>query len=65
MDMIVNSIKGNDKNHYHMVLKNEEDRRFVVVGDGVYRELANPKKKNSKHIEISDIIKDMLHNKLQ
>ncbi|MDD2371775.1 MAG: hypothetical protein PHQ32_07245 [Firmicutes bacterium] len=48
-----------------MVLKIEEDRRFVIVVDGVYRKLANPKKKNIKHIEMSGIIIDVLNIKLQ
>lgn len=63
--MIVNSIKGRDKDHYYMVLKIEEDQRFVLVVDGVYRKLANPKKKNIKHIEMSGIIIDVLNIKLQ
>jgi len=47
-----------------MILKSKEDQRFVLVVDGVYRKLANPKK-NIKHSKISGILIDMLYNKLQ
>ncbi|KAF0091057.1 MAG: hypothetical protein FD141_1615 [Fusobacteria bacterium] len=57
--MVINSIKGKK------VLKIEENQRFNHVVEGVYRFLANPIKKNIKHIEISVIIKDVLRDKLQ
>lgn len=62
--MIVYSVKGRDKDHYYMVLENVEDG-FILVVDGVYRKLANPKKKNVKHVEMSGIIIDVLKDKIQ
>lgn len=62
--MIVYSVKGRDKDHYYMVLENIGDG-FILVVDGVYRKLANPKKKNVKHVEMSGIIIDVLKDKIQ
>lgn len=57
--LFINSIKGRKKNQI------EENKRFNQVVEGVYRFLANPIKKNIKHIEISVIIIDVLHDKIQ
>ena len=62
--MIVYSVRGRDKDHYYVVLKNVDDK-FILVVDGVYRKLANPKKKNVKHVEMSGIIIDVLKEKIQ
>ena len=62
--MIVYSVRGRDKDHYYIVLENL-DGNFISVVDGVYRKLANPKKKNVKHVEMSGIIIDVLKDKIQ
>lgn len=62
--MIVYSVKGRDMDHYYVVVENVGEG-FVLVVDGVYRKLANPKKKNVKHIEMSGIIINVLKEKIQ
>lgn len=43
-------LAGHDKNHYYLILEeNEED---VLLVNGTTRPLAKPKKKNKKHIQI-------------
>lgn len=62
--MIVYSVRGRDKDRYYIVLENLDDN-FIFVVDGVYRKLANPKKKNVKHVEMSGIIINVLKDKIQ
>ena len=45
---VVSSIQGHDTGRVYIVTKVEND--FVLVVDGEYRLLANPKKKRIKHL---------------
>ena len=63
--MIVYSAQGRDKGHYYVVLKIEDNQQYIQLVDGVYRKLANPKKKNIKHIEMSGIMIRVLKDKIQ
>ena len=44
------SMAGHDRNHIYLVT--EKDERFVYLADGNVKLLAEPKKKNRKHIQI-------------
>lgn len=51
-------LAGHDKNHYYLILEeNEED---VLLVNGTTRPLAKPKKKNKKHIQIIKIIPEYI-----
>lgn len=41
---------GHDKNHYYLIVG--EDEEYVYVVNGTTRSLAKPKKKNKKHIQL-------------
>lgn len=49
---VVKSIAGHDKESLFVVVGN--DGEFVLVADGKHRKLLKPKKKNSKHLKITD-----------
>lgn len=63
--MNVNSTKGRYKDLFYKVLKINENQRFTIVVDGVYKELADPIKKIIKLIEMNDIIRDVWHDNIQ
>ena len=44
------SMAGHDRNHIYLVTG--KDERFVYLADGNVKLLAEPKKKNRKHIQI-------------
>ncbi|MCR4842622.1 MAG: KOW domain-containing RNA-binding protein [Eubacterium sp.] len=46
--MLVISHAGHDKNRMYFVIGN--DGEFVMLCDGKYRKLSNPKRKNIKHV---------------
>ena len=48
---VVKSLKGHDSGKLFVVMKSEKD--FVFLTDGKTRKKHNPKKKNLKHIEIT------------
>lgn len=62
---IVLSRQGRDEKHYNVVLKIDNNQQIVTLADGMYRKIANPKKKNVKHIENNAIIIDVLKSKIQ
>ena len=51
------SMAGHDKNHIYLVTG--KDERFVYLADGNVKLLAEPKKKNRKHIQIDSQITGM------
>ena len=48
---IVESVQGKDKGNYYVVC--EVCAHCVLVADGIKRKLANPKKKNVKHLRLT------------
>ncbi len=48
---IVESVQGKDKGNYYVVC--EVRFNCVLVADGIKRKLANPKKKNVKHLRLT------------
>ena len=58
----VKSVCGRDKGNIYLVINIENDRLLLVNGDE--RKLANPKIKNTKHIEIVDFDNTTLKNKI-
>lgn len=45
----VKSLAGHDKNQYFIILT--DDGEYVTIADGKTRTVANPKRKNKKHIQ--------------
>jgi len=48
---LVKSIAGHDKDSWYIAVKQESG--FVYIADGRRRKLAQPKKKNIRHVEIT------------
>lgn len=48
---IVKSLKGHDSERVYVVVSAIDDN-FVLVCDGKYRKLENPKQKRMKHLEV-------------
>ncbi len=48
---VVSSKAGRDRGQYYLVIRGIDDTT-VLVADGVRRTVANPKKKNIKHLRI-------------
>lgn len=51
---VVRSVKGHDKDRLFLTVKQEDG--FVWLTDGKNRKKHNPKKKNLKHIVITDYL---------
>lgn len=51
-EMIVKATAGRDSGRYFVILKNED--RFVFIADGKTRKLESPKRKNIKHLKLTD-----------
>lgn len=51
---VVKSLAGRDKRNFFVVLHCDEN--CVIIADGVLRRLEKPKKKNSKHLAITNTI---------
>lgn len=49
---VVISVAGHDKGHWFVVT--DADEKFAFLADGKERKLADPKKKNLKHIRKTD-----------
>ena len=54
MGRVVRSVKGHDKDRLFLTVKQEDG--FVWLTDGKNRKKHNPKKKNLKHIVITDYL---------
>lgn len=61
---LVVSVKGRDKDRIYLV-SNIIDENFVLVVDGNFKLLANPKKKRIKHISISSEVIQTIKEKLE
>ncbi|MEW6230149.1 MAG: KOW domain-containing RNA-binding protein [Bacillota bacterium] len=49
LGQVVVSIAGRDRGRRYIVT-GIVDRTFVIVADGIYRRVSNPKKKNVRHL---------------
>lgn len=59
------SKQGRDKGKLYIVYE-IVDEDYVLLLDGKYRKIKNPKKKNIKHLQrINDIVKDFKYNIIQ
>lgn len=63
LGMIIKSKAGRDKNRYFMVYS-YDGGNFVYLVDGVLRNIASPKKKKIKHIELTHVVLDPISQKL-
>lgn len=59
---VVYSKKGRDSGKFYMVVKAEGED--VWISDGSLRKLANPKKKNVKHVKSSGVVLEAIAQKL-
>ena len=61
--IIIKSKAGRDKDRYFMVYS-YDGGNFVYLVDGVLRNIASPKKKKIKHIELTNTVLDSISQKL-
>ena len=54
---VVESIQGRDKGLFFLVLEASEG--IVMIADGRYRKLENPKKKKTKHLRAKPVLLDL------
>ena len=54
---VVQSVQGRDKGHYFLVLEAAGD--IVMIADGLYHKLENPKKKKTKHLRAKPVLLDL------
>lgn len=59
---LVRSTAGHDKGNIFIILK--EDAEYVYLADGRLRTVGKPKRKKKKHVQISGIRDEELHEKL-
>ncbi len=59
---VVYSKKGRDSGKYYVVVDSTEE--FVWICDGNVRKLANPKKKNVKHVKSNGAVLEPIKQKL-
>ena len=55
--VVVKAVAGRDAGRYFVVLKFDDG--FVWISDGKTRKLETPKKKNTKHLIITDTVTDI------
>lgn len=55
--VVVKAVAGRDAGRYFVVQKSEKG--FVWISDGKTRKLEKPKKKNIKHLQITDYVTDI------
>ena len=60
---LMKSKAGHDKGEIFVIIKVEKE--YVYLVDGKYRTLANPKKKNKKHVQPILFIEKNLYDKLK
>ncbi len=61
---LVCSKAGHDKGRYYLVFGRSNDGKYLLLVDGTKRGVANPKKKNSFHLQIINKVSQELVNKL-
>ena len=54
---VVQSVQGRDKGHFFLVM--EADEGNVMIADGMYHKLENPKKKKTKHLRAKPVLLDL------
>lgn len=60
---IVKSKAGRDKGKFFVIIDKEDEYLYLV--DGILRRIDNPKKKKIKHIQPTNIIIDIIKNKIE
>ena len=55
---VVQSTQGRDRGEYFLVLADNGDGS-VMIADGRYRKLENPKKKKTKHLRAKPVLLDL------
>ena len=55
---VVESTQGRDKGKYFLILENAAEG-FVMIADGLYHKLENPKKKKTKHLRAKPVLLDL------
>lgn len=60
---IVKSKAGRDKGKFFVIIDKEDEYLYLV--DGILRRIDNPKKKKFKHIQPTNIIIDIIKNKIE
>lgn len=53
---VVKAIAGRDNSGFFAVTEICKDKRYVLIADGKTRKLAAPKKKNIKHLRITNTV---------
>jgi len=63
LGQVVFSKAGRDKDHFFVII--EIEKPYVALTDGKLRRLENPKKKKSKHIQVTSYIDKDIKYKLE
>lgn len=62
---LVKSKSGRDQDRYFLVSKVLPEKKMVFLVDGEKRLFANPKKKNVRHIQLTNTVAEELAEKIQ
>jgi len=62
---VVISKAGRDANRFFVVVGFSEDKKHVLIADGVIRKADNPKKKKLKHISIKGVVIPVIKETLE
>ncbi len=57
--IVVKAIAGRDKGNVFVVKEISEKKDYVLISDGKTRKLETPKKKNIKHLRITNTVIDI------
>jgi large subunit ribosomal protein L14e len=63
LGQIVHSKAGRDKDKYFVIVGIVDDE-YVLIADGNYRKVLNPKKKKVKHLVMHDILIETIKTKI-
>ncbi|MBQ7977955.1 MAG: KOW domain-containing RNA-binding protein [Clostridia bacterium] len=63
LGQVVLSTQGHDKGKSYVVVKVEDER--VLVCDGTYKCIKNPKRKNPNHLKTTAVVDEILNSKLK
>lgn len=58
------SIAGRDKGNLFVVVKIDDDEKYVYLVDGNIRKVENPKRKKIKHIELTNYYDETLTERI-
>lgn len=56
---VVKAKAGRDNDRFFVVTEICEDKRYVLISDGKTRKLVAPKKKNIKHLAVTNTVIDL------